>query len=344
MNIEKIIQNKAYELGYGKCGIIRIQDMEGYDECFHERINKEPSSKMFYRTQRRLTDLPEQYSWAKSVIVAVARQGQYKVPEGLEGHIGKHYLCDGRENKESPEFQRNAAMEVFLQELGLKTAANRKFGAVGLRWAAMKAGLGIVRRNNFFYTESGSWVELEAWITDKEMELIESTDLPPCPEGCANCINACPTGSLSSPYTMNPISCISYLTTFGGRDLPNDPLSKHFGTWFYGCDACQNKCPMNTGKWTEEEDFPGLSELSPYLTPESILTMDEEFYKENIQPKFFYLSPDELWKWKVNVLNFMRNNYKEGYGPYIIEASQNENETIRDMAQMICREMDRIPV
>lgn len=344
MCIESVIQKKAYKLGYEKCGIVRIQDMKGYDECFHERLNKEPASKMFYRTQRRLTDLPEKYPWAKSVIVAVSRQGQYRVPEGLEGHIGKHYLFDGRENTESQEFQRNAAMDIFLQELGLKTASNRNFGAVGLRWAAMKAGLGIVRKNNFFYTESGSWVELEAWITDKEMELIASNDLSPCPEGCTNCIKACPTGSLSSPYTMNPVSCISYLTTFGGRDLPNDPLSKDFGTWIYGCDACQNKCPMNTGKWTEEDDFPGISELSPYLTPESILAIDEEFYKENIQPKFFYLSPDELWKWKVNALNLMRNNYKESYRPYIIEACENENEKIRDMAQLICIEMDRIPV
>lgn len=45
-------------------------------------------------------------------------------------------------------------------------------------------------------------------------------------------------------------------------------------------------------------------DIVPYLTPESILSMDEEFYKENTQPKFFYLSPDELWKWRVNALNF----------------------------------------
>ena len=48
------------------------------------------------------------------------------------------------------------AIEDYMQELGLKIATDRKFGIVGLRWAAMKAGLGMIRRNNFFYTQAGS--------------------------------------------------------------------------------------------------------------------------------------------------------------------------------------------
>ncbi len=339
MGIEKIIHNKACELGYEKCGIVRIQDLEGYDERLQERIHKEPASKVFYQRQSRLTRLQEQYPWAKSVIVAVSCYGEYKVPDWLKGRIGKHYILDGRVNEESQEFQRNTAMEKFLQELGLTTAYNRNFGIVGLRWAAMKAGLGVVRRNNFFYTESGSWVELEAWLCDREMELLGTTELPPCPEGCNRCIKACPSGSLSSPYSMNPVSCVSFLTTFGGRDLPNDPLGRCFGAWIYGCDACQDICPMNKGKWKEKDEFPGVSELSPWLTPENILTMEEEFYKQNIQPKFFYLSPDELWKWKVNALNFMRNNYKESFKPYITAASRDGNEKIRAMAQLACKEL-----
>jgi epoxyqueuosine reductase len=262
------------------------------------------------------------------------------VPECLDGRIGKHYIFDGRCNPESQEYQRNAAMELFLLELGLKSVSERKFGAVGLRWAAMKAGLGIVRRNNFFYTESGSWVELEAWITDKEMKYIESAELPSCPENCTNCMKACPTGSLSSPYTMNPLTCVSFQTTFGaGRDLQDNPLGKRFGTWIYGCDDCQNACPMNVGKRTETEEFPGVSGLAPRLAPENILAMDEEFYRLNVQPKYFYLTPDELWKWKVDALNYMRNNYEESFRPHILKACEHENEKVRDMALAIAGEL-----
>ena len=230
-------------------------------------------------------------------------------------------------------------MGQFLQELGLRTESNRNFGAVGLRWAAMKAGLGIVRKNNFFYTESGSSVSLEAWITDRDMELIESSSFQACPKGCSACISSCPTGSLSSPYAMNPVACVSFLTTFGARDLTGDPLGARCGSWIYGCDACQDVCPFNRDKWIERDELPAALEIAPRLTPESILEMDEKYYKDKIQPLFFYLSPDELWKWKVNVLNFMRNNYQENYGQCIAKACSAENETVRKMAQKIFEEM-----
>jgi epoxyqueuosine reductase len=203
----------------------------------------------------------------------------------------------------------------------------------------MQAGLGIIRKNNFFYTRSGSWVSLEAWLTDREMELVGSSSLPPCPQECNRCITACPTASLSSAYTMLPNSCVSFLTTFGGRDLPNEPLAKKFGKCVYGCDVCQNVCPLNENKWEETEDFPGVAELSPYLTAENILRMEDKFYREKVQPKFFYLSLDDLWKWKVNALCFMRNNYKEEYKPYIMAACVNENVKTREMAQSIHREL-----
>lgn len=81
------------------------------------------------------------------------------------------------------------------------------------------------------------------------------------------------------------------------------------GNYIYGCDICQDVCHINKGKWQESCDFPNLSELFHFLTPENIMNMEEDFYKERVQPKFFYLSHNELWKWKVNVLCFMRNNY-----------------------------------
>lgn len=339
MKLEKIIQNKAIELGYEKCGIITLKDLEGYDQYLNQRMEKVPASKMFYQGQMRLTDLKKRYPWAQSVIVAVSRYGHYKIPEQLKDRIAKYYVVDGRENPECEEFKTSVQMEKFIKDLGLKTAENRKFGVVGLRWAAMKAGLGIVRKNNFFYTESGSWVNLEAWIVDKEMELLETNELKPCPQGCSNCIKACPTCSLSASYTMNPVTCISFLTTHGDHQLAEHPLAKKFGTWVYGCDACQDVCPMNRGKWEQEDEFPGARELAEYLSPEYIMEMEEEFYKRNIQPKFFYLSPEELWKWKVNVLNFMGNNYREEYRKWIIQACDNENERVRDIAFRILSEI-----
>jgi epoxyqueuosine reductase len=337
--VENLIQKRAYELGYEKCGIIPIAMLAGYAEKVAERIRKVPESEQFYQRQRRLVNPAAEYPWAKSVVVLAVPYGKYKIPEPVRGHIAKTYLFDIRVDAHSKEYQDSRAMEQYLQELGLRAAANQKFGIVGLRWAALQAGMGIIRRNNFFYTQSGSWVHLEAWLTDREMQLRETTDIPTCPKGCNRCATACPTHSLSAPYTMSPTACISFLTTFGGRNLPQEPLRKQFGNCVYGCDICQDVCPMNKGKWQENEDFPGLSGLAPMLTPEKILDMPEDFYRDKIQPKFFYLAPDELWKWKINALCFMKNKYQERYQPYIIAACNDENSKIREMAQVICAEL-----
>lgn len=337
--IEQTIQAKAYELGYEKCGIIPVNKLSGYKEKLEERIEKVPGSAQFYQAQQRLANPLEEYPWAKSVVVMTVPYGKYKIPEAVKGHIAKAYLFDVRIDKNTKEYENNRAMEQYMEELGLKVVTNQKFGVVGMRWAALQAGLGIMRRNNFLYTESGSWVHLEAWVTDREMELIETNSVPQCPKGCNQCMASCPTKSLSEPYTMSPTACISFLTTFGGRNLPQQPLSKSFGNCIYGCDICQDVCPMNKGKWKETEEFKGLSELSSSLTPENILNMDEDFYREKVQPKFFYLSPEELWKWKIDVLCYMRNNYKDSYKSLIIDGCNNENEKIREMANFICKEL-----
>lgn len=338
-NIAKMIEQKAYQLGYEECGIIPIQALDGYAEKFEERIQKIPMSGSFYQGLHHLTHPLKLYPWAKSVVILVADYGKYKIPEPIKEHIGKAYLLDVRTDVQTKEFQNSLALEQYMQELGLRTVTDRKFGVVGLRWAAAQAGLGMVRQNNFFYSKSGSWVHLEAWLTDAEMQLVKTVDVRPCPQGCSQCIKACPTQSLSSPYTMQPFTCISFLTTFGGRNLPQEPLKEKFGPWIYGCDICQNACPINKKRGEGIEEFPGLSELAPALIPESILEMGEAFYREKIQPKFFYLSPEELWKWKVDALNFMYNNYQEKYKTYILAACESENEKIRELAQFLATKL-----
>ena len=334
-SLEFIIQKKALELGYEKCGIVPLHILGGFKEKLEERVQKSPASSPFYQGQQRLARVQEDFPWAKSVVVLTVPYSKYQVPEEISGHIAKAYLFDNRLDEKSVEHQHSRALEAYLQSLGLKVAVNRRFGVVAMRWAAMQAGLGVVRRNNFFYTESGSWIHLEAFLIDQDLELKETTTLPPCPKNCNRCIKACPTGSLCDPYTMNPLQCVSFLTTYGGRDLAHDPLADNFGEWVYGCDICQDVCPMNHNKWVGNEEFPGNTELAPSLTVEAIIKMDEEFYQWEVQPKFFYLSPNELWKWQVNALNYIRNHYKEEYHLTILEALKSPYPKVREMAELI---------
>ncbi len=333
--MEPSIVEKALDLGYEKCGIIRVADVLDYAEKLEERIARTPENTAKLSGLARVANIPQTHPWARSIVVCVERYGQYRVPENVQGLIAKYYLMDGRIDPNTPAHQRSVAFEQYLHALGIRTETERKYGITALRWAAHKAGLGIIRRNNFFYTENGSWVHLEAWLTDAEMEYKHAHGLKPCPPNCNRCIAACPTKSLSEPYLMSRAACVSPLTTWEGDDLTHEPLSPLMGTWVFGCDACQDACPFNAGKWASAQEFPGLAELVEGIDLEQIVRMDYAHLLSAMQPKFWYIQPDRVWKWKVNALNAMRNSYDPKYDSAIDAACDDPHEQVREMAAWV---------
>lgn len=337
MSLEYEIKNKALELGYESCGIIPIEDMYEYKDKLTERIEKFPKIKKYSEEFYSFANLKDEYPWAKSIIICVRRYGKYKLPKHLEGIIAKFYLVDSRTDENSKDYKDSVMFEEYLNKLGLKTETDRKFGVTALRWAAMKAGLGIVRKNNFFYTDkSGSWVYLEAWIIDKDITLKnDNSDIKPCPSKCNLCMKHCPTKSLEEPYMMYRNTCVSCLTTWDGWDLTNEEHGTEMGKWVYGCDVCQDVCPFNKNKWTDEEEFPGLEDLSSKISIEKIIQMDYDFLENTINPKFWYISKEDVFKWKLNSLNAMLNDYKKDYDKYIDMACNDENKDVQKMAYWV---------
>ena len=327
------IKSAALGMGYEKCGIIKISDMSGYEEKLNERIELIPEVKQYYEDFYRFSHLQDIYPWAKSIVICARQYGKYNIPKHMEGLIAKYYLVDSRTDERSKSFQDSLKFEEYMKKMGLKTDTERRFGITALRWAALKAGLGLVRKNNFFYTESGSWVHLEAWLIDKELESVDIPTLKECPEHCNLCIKFCPTSSLSKPYTMNRSTCVSCLTTWEGWDLPHEKFNAQMGGWVFGCDVCQDVCPMNKGSWIAAEEFPGLAELSEHVSLEKILEMDYEFLEQVMQLKFWYIEKTDVWKWKTNAINAMVNDYKKQYKEYIYDATNDSNVKVREMAE-----------
>ena len=323
------IHDKAMELGYAACGIIKTEDMRGYEDMINKRIERLPETKQFYSHFSRFAKPEESEPQGKSIIVCAVRYGKYIVPEELQGRIGKYYLIDYTVVSESQENKYAGLFEEYLTQRGISF----KTGVTADRYAAVKAGIGIIRKNNFFYTKDGSWVRIKTWLIDQEMEYINKVDLPPCPDDCKKCINACSTGALVEPYQMNPYLCTTL--TYGNLpgSLPSEELRVKMKGWMYGCDDCQDCCPMNKGCWTFEEDFPGLDDLQQYFTLEQLCTLDDETIWDNIMRRFHYIDSDNIWKWKAHALRVMVYQYESKYLPYIQQALNDDNEHIREMAK-----------
>lgn len=329
------IREKALALGYEACGIVPVDEMRGYGEKLAERVARFPASKRFLERLYGYAEPEAAFPWAKSVVVCAAWSGRYHIPVNVQGRIGKSFLVDSRRDPNAPEYAMAEEFAAFLAESGVRAATERNSGVVPMRWAAMRAGLGVVRRNNFFYRSKGSAYRLDAWLIDRPLELRETPDAKPCPPSCSRCVDSCPTGSLAEPHAMEPMACVTFMTT-RGECTPERAGNDRLGRWIYGCDACQDACPFNKGKADAgEEDFPGLEELCAHLELEEILAMDYEYLREVMAPKFWYIPPEDVWKWKANVLNAMRLDFKEAYRPHIVAARQDENEKVREMAAWV---------
>ena len=113
-------------------------------------------------------------------------------------------------------------------------------------WAA-RAGLGYVARNGCLVTpEFGSWVVLAAMVLDKAVEA-EAYGPGPTEERCGRCrlcVDACPTEALDGEGRVDARRCLSYQTIENTGPAPAELRAAFEGTVF-GCDACQDVCPLN---------------------------------------------------------------------------------------------------
>src|SRR5207237_7345117 len=112
------------------------------------------------------------------------------------------------------------------------------------REAAARSGVGFYGKNTMLITRRhGSWVVLGTLVTTAELEPTARFDAD-CGE-CRLCIDACPTGALDEPGTLDANKCLSYWTQ-SAHDPPAD-YREAFGAQVYGCDICQDVCPWNRG-------------------------------------------------------------------------------------------------
>ncbi len=163
------------------------------------------------------------------------------------------------------------------------------------RAVAERAGLGWYGKNTNILTHGwGSWVFLAEIVTDLELEPDES--LATNCGACEACLHACPTGAFVAPYVLDNTRCISFLTIELRGSIPLH-LRPLMGNHIFGCDICQEVCPVNkiaverlkrAGRFGAENTRPRLefqprqqTGSSPALIP--LLKLDEEQFRERFR-------------------------------------------------------------
>ena len=161
-------------------------------------------------------------------------------------------------------------------------AASRTFvdtGPVLERAWAERAGLGWIGKNaNLLTRDLGSWILLGEVLTCAVLEADAGPHEDFCGT-CTACLDACPTGAITSPGVVDSNACISYWTIEHRGAIP-EARREGLGDWIFGCDVCQDVCPWNVSFATSAVDDPfARRDDLRGLDPAEILGLDETAFR-----------------------------------------------------------------
>ena len=290
------IKDLAQRTGYAACGITTTDPFSEFEQAVQDRIDRFPEAAHLYESMREQMDHRTVAPWANSMIVCVRRYGKYAIPKGLDAYFGRYYLFDKRQNLLCPDYCMPQTFESGLTQLGLRAQK----GKVPYRWAGARAGVTRFGKNCFAYSsEYGSWIDIAVWFVDMPLPPDAPTLESACPDGCRACIDACPTQALVEPFVMRRDRCVAYLTYWAPHPIPAN-IWGQMGTWIYGCDVCQQVCPMNRNAWESLEVPEWLEKVADFLAPAALASMDMETYHTKVHSLFWYIGEDDLTRWHVN--------------------------------------------
>jgi epoxyqueuosine reductase len=111
------------------------------------------------------------------------------------------------------------------------------------REAAYRAGLGWYGKNaNLLLSGRGSWFVLGAVVTNAPLPSEEQPRGDGC-GACQRCLPACPTGAFIQPGVLDARRCLAWLLEAPGVFPAEHRVA--LGDRLYGCDDCQDACPIN---------------------------------------------------------------------------------------------------
>jgi epoxyqueuosine reductase len=234
------LERLAEELGIDAIGAARAGPYEETEEHIRDRRSRGLFADLrFTMAQPEVSCHPESLlPGARTVVsAALCYYAPGPEPQAGEGRLSRYTWTDAYE-------ELRGKLDVLGRRLGARYRVLVDANQHVDREAAARSGVGFYGKNTLLITRKhGSWVVLGTLVTTARLDPTPPLDLD-C-GSCRLCIDACPTGALDEPGTVDANRCLSYWTQ-SKHSIP-EPYREELGDRVYGCDICQDVCPWNRG-------------------------------------------------------------------------------------------------
>lgn len=282
MALAQELKSRARELGFVAVGITSAEPFVEAQRASIERTEGGLMDGLSWWSRERAESSAEPRRRTPEARSVVALAFPHPVPatggapeDGPRGRIAAYAL--GRDYHELLEERMAPLVDLLRARGALKTYVDH--GWMLDRAAAARAGLGWLGKNtNLLVPGHGSYVLLSEIVTAAELDL--DGPLKKTCGSCDACLRVCPTGALVAPGVLDNRRCIAFWTIEHRGVIPLEvrPL---IGDWVFGCDLCQEVCPINRSAATPDPRalaaYRALTNHRPLL--EELLALDETAFR-----------------------------------------------------------------
>ena len=256
--------------GLDRVGVAPAQVMQRAHQALVERkaAGLHDTMQFTYRNPERSTDPQSAVADAKSMIVgAYSYASPLPDPKAqFSARVARYAWTEYYEALKVGLF----AMRDQLRSDGFKAVVFADDNSMVDREAAYLAGLGWFGKNaNVLIEGAGSFFVLGSVITTAPLIL----NVNPVADGCGacrRCIDACPTGAIIEPGTVDAAKCLAWLIQKPG--VFDRRFREALGDRIYGCDDCQEVCPPTTRLSLSKEL---RDDARPWIDVLELLDMDD---------------------------------------------------------------------
>ncbi len=271
----QILTRAANDQGFALVGFARLRPLAEREDFYRDWLAGGGNASMTYlaREPDRRFDPRRLDPRYKSVVSLGYPYAARATPDvdwraELRGRIAAYAL--GRDYHEVVK-QRARRVGDVIRQLGCITRTYVDTGPVFEREWASQSRIGWFGKNTMILNrDHGSYFFLAEIFTDAEFDAAVEPYRDHC-GSCRRCLDLCPTGALADGYVMRSDLCISYQTIENRGAIPPE-LRPKLGNWIFGCDICNDVCPWNDNRATNDR----ADDVLPRL-PELLALNEEEF-------------------------------------------------------------------